>query len=81
MLTLGNPMARKATKSGEERRRPGPPPTGRRPTALTVKGSEEWREWVERGAKFCRTDSSKLVDAALAEYLKARGFPDPPPER
>lgn len=48
---------------------------------LAVKGSPEWTEWVRRGAKFCRTDVSKLVDAALVSYLKGRGFDEPPPER
>jgi hypothetical protein len=52
-----------------------------RPTVMTIKGSTEWREWVERAAKFCRTDVAKLVDAALVEYLKQRGFGEPPPWR
>ena len=54
-----------------------PPPIKR----IAVQASVEWVEWVDRGAKFCRTDISKLVDAALVDYLRARGFPDPPPER
>jgi hypothetical protein len=52
-----------------------------RPTALTIKGRLEWRDWVERGADFCRTDVAKLVDAALVEYLKQRGFEEPAPKR
>jgi hypothetical protein len=32
-------------------------------------------------AKFCRTDSSKLLDIAVAHYLKAQGFTEEPPER
>ena len=44
------------------------------PTALTIKGSPEWRDWVAEGADYCRTDTSKLVDAALVHYLKHRGF-------
>jgi acyl-CoA synthetase (NDP forming) len=54
---------------------------GAKPTALTIRGSREWREWVERGADFARTDVAKLVDAALVEYLKARGFTEAPPAR
>jgi hypothetical protein len=54
---------------------------GRKPTALTIKGSLEWRAWVEKGATFCRTDVAKLVDAALVDYLKNRGFEPEPPER
>ena len=52
-----------------------------RPTALTIKGRPEWRDWVDRGAEFCRTDVAKLVDAALVEYLKQRGFDEPAPKR
>jgi hypothetical protein len=52
-----------------------------RPTAMTIKGRPEWRDWVERGAEFCRTDVAKLVDAALVEYLKQRGFDEPAPKR
>ena len=52
-----------------------------RPTALTVKGCPNWRDWVDRGAEFCRTDVAKLVDAALVEYLKQRGFDEPAPKR
>lgn len=54
---------------------------GRKPVALTIKGNLEWRAWVDRGAAFCRTDTSKLVDAALVDYLKAKGFEEPAPPR
>lgn len=57
---------------------PGPGP---KPTALTIKGSPDWAAWVKRGAKHCRTDTSKLVDDALVAYLKSRGFKEQPPER
>ena len=61
--------------------RPVVPKPGIRPTALTIKGGLDWRAWVERGAKHCRTDVAKLVDAALVDYLQTRGFTEPPPER
>jgi len=48
---------------------------------LSIRCSVAWRNWVESGAKHCRTDISKLVDAALIDYLKARGFNDVAPER
>jgi hypothetical protein len=52
-----------------------------RTSVLTIKGRPEWRGWVDRGAEFCRTDAAKLVDAALVEYLKQRGFDEPAPKR
>ncbi len=51
------------------------------PKTLGVRTSAEWAEWIEKGAKFCRTDVAKLIDVAVADYLKARGFTEPPPER
>jgi hypothetical protein len=61
--------------------RPKKPKTPDPQKRLVVAGCGPWMDWVERGAKFCRTDVSKMVDAALAEYLRARGFPDAPPDR
>jgi hypothetical protein len=52
-----------------------------RTTAFAIKGSAQWREWVDAGAEFCRTDVSKLIDAALVEYLASRGYQAPPPKR
>jgi hypothetical protein len=52
-----------------------------KPKTVAVRATGEWAAWVERGAKHCRTDTAKLIDAALAEYLKAHGFSEAPPER
>ncbi len=43
--------------------------------------TREWTDWLRRGAAFCRTDVAKLMDAALIDYLKGRGFDEPPPLR
>jgi hypothetical protein len=59
----------------------GGQPKGPKPTALTIKGSREWREWVDRGADHFRTDVAKLVDAALIRYLKEGGFTEEAPKR
>lgn len=48
---------------------------------LAVQGTVEWCDWLRRGAEHCRTDVSKLIDAAVVNYLRAQGFPDPPPKR
>jgi hypothetical protein len=66
-----------------KRKRPIPqePEPGPRTIAITIKGSPAWKEWVDRGAAYCRTDVAKLVDAALVDYLKARGFDETAPER
>jgi hypothetical protein len=54
---------------------------GAKPTALTIRGSAEWREWLEEGAQHCLLDASKLVDIAVTQYLKSNGFQKPRPQR
>jgi hypothetical protein len=49
--------------------------------AVTLRGSPEWKKWIEAGARYCRTDVAKLIDAAVVDYLKARGFSQEAPER
>jgi hypothetical protein len=63
------------------RRKSSKKPEGQASRRLSVQASEGWIAWVEQGADFCRTDVSKLVDAALADYLRARGFDKKPPRR
>lgn len=48
---------------------------------IGLRATLEWAEWIERGAKFCRTDVAKLIDNAVVDYLKGRGFPEEAPER
>ena len=39
-------------------------------------------EGVDRGGhKFCRTDVAKLIDSAVVDYLKTRGFKQEAPDR
>ena len=53
----------------------------RRMLAVTMKGSEEWKGWLEEAAKHCRISVSSLIDLSVTEYVKARGFKKEPPER
>jgi hypothetical protein len=52
-----------------------------KPTVISLKGSDEWREWLRRYADFCRTDAAKLIDAALITHAKIVGFTEKPPRR
>jgi hypothetical protein len=52
-----------------------------KPRTVGVRSTGEWADWLERGAKHCRTDIAKLIDAAVAQYLRANGFNEPPPDR
>jgi len=49
--------------------------------AVTVRGSAQWKAWVEALADACRMDVSTLVDTALVELAKNRGFTKPAPKR
>ncbi len=53
----------------------------RQPTAVTIRGSKEWREWLDRGANHCMTDVAKLIDVSVAHYLKSQGFEEQRPKR
>lgn len=68
--TMGRPKKNRAIDGT-------PPPVKR----IAIQASEAWVQWVEEGAKHCLTDVSKVVDAALVEYFKSRGFTKPRPER
>jgi hypothetical protein len=48
---------------------------------ITIKGSTEWRDWMNSGADFLRLSTATMVDLAVIEYLKAHGFKEPPPKR
>jgi hypothetical protein len=66
-------MAKKTAKQ--------PATPDRRRTVLTIKGSEEWKAWLERFAEFLRTPASTVVDHALVRYAKEAGFKDEAPMR
>jgi hypothetical protein len=48
---------------------------------VTVKASREWKEWLDGLAAHCRTDVSKLIDAALIRHARAEGYEPEPPVR
>jgi len=53
----------------------------RKPMAIQMRGSDEWRAWVERGAAHIGLKTPTLVDQAVRLYLRENGFTEPPPER
>jgi hypothetical protein len=54
---------------------------GPRRTVLTIKGTDEWRVWLEGLGKHLRTPTSTIVDHALVRYAKEVGYDVPAPER
>lgn len=53
----------------------------RKPVAVTIKGDEEWKNWLEEAASYCRMSVSALVDVSVTQYVKSQGFSKRPPER
>jgi hypothetical protein len=45
------------------------------------KGSPEFASWLDSLVKHCRMPTSSVIENALIEYARIRGFNDPAPER
>jgi hypothetical protein len=54
---------------------------GPRRTVLTIKGTDEWREWLEGLGDFLRTPTSTVVDHALVKYAREVGYAREAPKR
>jgi hypothetical protein len=60
---------------------PPPPEPGPRRVVLQMKGTAGWKGWLDRLARHLRMPTSAVVDNALVEYAKSRGFTEEAPER
>jgi len=58
----------------------GRPPSGRGrlPVALTIKGNDAWKRWVEEYAKTKDTTPTDLIEQALASMAKRDKHLAPP---
>lgn len=63
------------------RKKSDPPDQPARIHAVVVKGTPEWKEWIESAATYFRFNVSTLVDSAVAEYARSHGYEIPPPNR
>lgn len=70
-----------AKRSAKARRPTRKAEAERKAVVVALKGSPEWKAWVDDLAAHCRTDLSKLVDLALVELAKSRGFGREAPQR
>src|SRR4051794_35481621 len=52
---------------------------GTQPNAITIRGSEEWKGWLDRFAAKLRSKPTAVIDLALAKLAQQEGFPEPPP--
>ncbi len=70
-------MARPRGKRAEG----GPPEKSDPSPSFSMKGDPEWVEWVVGLAEHCRMTKAGLVDAALVEYARLRGYTKAAPPR
>lgn len=63
------------------RRKPDPDMKPECRVNCSVRCTLQWSEWIFRGARHCRLSLSNLIELAVTEYLKRRGFNEPSPER
>ena len=66
--------------TGQERRRPGRPKRlgPARETVIALKGSAEWKAWLDQFAGHCRLGLADTVEQSLLWYAKERNFRGPP---
>jgi hypothetical protein len=64
---------KKSTRNPEE--------WAKKPLILNLRGSEEFKAWVQELASFDRQSMSSLVERALVHYGRAAGFKKEAPER
>jgi hypothetical protein len=75
-------MARtKSSKPAEKPAVTAPPPApakGAKNNILSIRGTPEWRGWLERFAAKSRVTPTALLDLAVAEKAARDGFETPP---
>lgn len=49
--------------------------------AVTLRGSQEWKSWLEALAKHARLDVAKVIDRAVIDFAKKEGFGPEAPKR
>lgn len=63
------------------RKKAKPEDSIRQPVAAVVRGTPEWKAWLERAAEHGRMNVSAFLDYAAALAAKQQGFPEKPPRR
>jgi hypothetical protein len=65
----------------ERKRNPGRPKGPlRRETVLGLKGTPEWKTWLQEFSEHCRLSMADTIDQSLTEHAERKGF-RPPPKR
>ena len=74
-------MAKKPIIKPKAKRAPGPArrPVPSQPNAITIRGSADWKRWLEAFAAKMRSKPTAVIDLALAKLAQQEGFSEPPP--
>jgi hypothetical protein len=75
LISGGDDMGKKRAAT----QAPEPPLKGTQPNAITIRGSAEWKEWLERFAARMRVKPTAIIDLALAKLAEQERFTEPPP--
>ena len=64
----------------QERKRPGRPKREgpSRETVLAMKGSPEWKAWLDAFAGHCRLGLADTIEQSLLHYARQRDYGVPP---
>jgi hypothetical protein len=57
------------------------PVSDRKTIAVTIKGSPQWKQWIDGLAEHCRLDVAKVIDVAVVRYAEAEGYAPKAPQR
>jgi hypothetical protein len=58
------------------------PATGKASSiAVTLRGSPDWKVWLEALARHTRLDVAKVIDRALIDFARKEGFDEDAPRR
>lgn len=71
-------MAKKRATAGTKKQAPEPGPRG---TVLTIKGTDDWKDWLNGLSDHLRIPTSTIVDLALVRYAKEMGYTKEAPKR
>ena len=78
MVGVGTVAKKKPTPKAESS---GPETWNKKPLIVNLRGSEEFKAWLQELASYDRQSVSGLVERALVHYGRAVGFDKPAPER
>lgn len=68
------PMTEPERKRSGRPKRKGPA----RETVVSLKGSAEWKAWLDEFASHCRLGLADTIEQSLLSYAQSRKFDEPP---